>query len=102
MSWLVIIIAAIVLILCVAVVAVVLLLVLSGGHRVIKVNTFKGAVELARSIYPESSNKEVVSTLIYGVQWDAVMNFIDSNYVNVPEEGEEFPIPDGTGYLDGF
>ena len=23
---------------------------------------------------------EVTSTLIYGVQWDAIMNFIDSNY----------------------
>ena len=35
-----------------------------------------GAVELSRGIYPESANKEVVSTLIYGVQWDAIMNFM--------------------------
>ena len=39
-------------------------------------NQGKGAVELARNIYPESSDKEVVSTLIYGVQWDAALKFI--------------------------
>jgi len=41
-----------------------------------KGNQGKGAVYLSRSVYPESANKEVVSTLIYGVQWDAVMNFM--------------------------
>ena len=44
-----------------------------------------GAVALARSLYPETLNKGVVSTLIYGVQWDATMNFMkDVENPNVP------------------
>ena len=39
-------------------------------------NWGKGAVELARSAYPESSAYGVVSTLCYGVQWDAIMDFM--------------------------
>ena len=55
--------------------------------------TKDGAVKVARSmynnIYTENKNTEtnVKSTLCYGVQWDAVMNFIDSNYVNGRAEG---------------
>lgn len=47
-----------------------------------------GAVKVARSMYnnPYTGNKNtnttVKSTLCYGVQWGAVMNFIDSDYVN--------------------
>ena len=46
-----------------------------------------GAVKIARSMYnnPTSGSTNtattVKSTLCYGVQWDAVMNFIDSNYL---------------------
>ncbi len=39
-------------------------------------NQGKGAVELARSIYSENSNNDIVSTLCYGVQWDAIMTFM--------------------------
>ena len=39
-----------------------------------------GAVKVARSMYTKSSTCGAQSTLCYGVQWDAVMNFIDSNY----------------------
>lgn len=53
-----------------------------------------GAVKVARSMYPNTeklaeyglptnltNNTGVVSTLCYGVQWDAIMQFIDSSYV---------------------
>lgn len=39
-----------------------------------------GAVKVARSMYTKSNTCGVTSTLCYSVQWDAVMNFIDSNY----------------------
>ncbi len=40
-----------------------------------------GAVKVARSMYPTSDTvHKVTSTLCYGVQWDAALNFIDSNY----------------------
>ncbi len=39
-----------------------------------------GAVELARQFADANQYTSVTSTLIYGVQWDAIMNFIDSNY----------------------
>ena len=48
-----------------------------------------GAVKLARSVYSENSNNGVVSTLIYGVQWDAVMNFM-KDVENPNAEGEKF------------
>ena len=41
-----------------------------------------GAVKVARSMYTKSSTCGVTSTLCYGVQWDAVMNFIDPKYAN--------------------
>ena len=40
-----------------------------------------GAVKVARSMYTKSSTCGVTSTLCYGVQWDAALNFIDSTYV---------------------
>ena len=40
-----------------------------------------GAVYRAQNMYNDSEHG-VTSTLIYGVQWDAIMNFIDSNYSN--------------------
>ena len=48
-------------------------------------DTANGAVKVARSMYTKSNTCGVTSTLCYGVQWDAVMNFIDTNYVK--EEG---------------
>ncbi len=46
-----------------------------------------GVVELARAVYPSSNtNISVVSTLVYGVQWDAITSFCSSanksNYGN--------------------
>ena len=38
-----------------------------------------GAVKVARSMY-DNSKTSVKSNLCYGHQWDAIMNFIDSNY----------------------
>ena len=38
-----------------------------------------GAVYKAQNMYNDSEHA-VTSTLIYGVQWDAIMNFIDPNY----------------------
>ena len=42
--------------------------------------TANGAVKVARSMYTKSEACGVTSTLCYGVQWDAVMNFIDPKY----------------------
>ena len=39
-----------------------------------------GVVKVARSMYTKSNTCGVTSTLCYGVQWDAVMNFIDPKY----------------------
>lgn len=44
-------------------------------------DTANGAVKVARSMYTKSQACGVTSTLCYGVQWDAIMNFIDSNYL---------------------
>lgn len=43
-------------------------------------DTADGAVKVARSMYTKSNTCGVTSTLCYGVQWDAVMNFIDPKY----------------------
>ena len=43
-------------------------------------DTADGAVKVARSMYTKSNICGVTSTLCYGVQWDAVMNFIDDKY----------------------
>ena len=39
-----------------------------------------GCAKVAKSMYTKSATCGVTSTLCYGVQWDAVLNFIDSNY----------------------
>ena len=44
-------------------------------------NNFGGAVEVAREMYTDKNTYGVKSTLCYGVQWDAALNFIDSNYI---------------------
>lgn len=59
-----------------------------------------GAVKVARSMYNNpitgNSNKNTTakSTLCYGVQWDAVLNFINENYVKGEATGY---IKDSTG-----
>ncbi len=40
-----------------------------------------GAVKVARSMYTKSETCGATSTLCYGVQWDATLNFIDSKYL---------------------
>ena len=45
-----------------------------------------GAVEKARAVYPDSTSKqegEAVSTLIYGVQWDATVRWLEENYPGI-------------------
>ena len=39
-----------------------------------------GAVEVAKGLYSKEKENSVTSTLIYGVQWDAIMTWIDPNY----------------------
>ena len=41
-------------------------------------NQGKGAVELSRGVCPEGGSYGVASTLIYGVQWDAALKFINN------------------------
>ncbi len=54
-----------------------------------------GAVKVARSMYPTSDTiHKVTSTLCYSVQWDAALNFIDSNYESGNATGY---IKDSTG-----
>lgn len=43
-------------------------------------DTDDGAVKVARSMY-NSSRYGVKSSLCYGVQWDATLNFLDPNYI---------------------
>ena len=43
-------------------------------------NKTGGAVELAKGFADANGYTSVTSTLIYGIQWDAVMNFIDPDY----------------------
>ena len=52
-----------------------------------------GAVKVARSMYTKNTNCGVTSTLCYGVQWDAVMQFIEHEYKNVPVQAEKEPVP---------
>ena len=39
-----------------------------------------GAVELSKNFDTANGYTSVTSTLIYGIEWDAVMNFIDPSY----------------------
>ena len=61
-----------------------------------------GAVKVARSMYNsieegnKNTNTTVKSTLIYGVQWDAIMNFIDPNYITGTCDTNSF-VRDSTG-----
>ena len=59
-------------------------------------NGVTGAVELSKNFAKENGYISVTSTLIYGVQWDAIMNFIDSNYATGSCEADSF-VRDSTG-----
>jgi len=60
----------------------------------IMTNVSGGAVEVARGMYTgkktlsSNENYGVVSTLCYGVQWDAALNFIDPNYITNEVNGK--------------
>lgn len=54
-----------------------------------------GAVELSRSVYPKEENHDVVSTLVYGVQWDAAMYFMRD--IQNPNVDGKLYIEDSTG-----
>ena len=49
-----------------------------------------GAVKVARSMYTKSSTCGVTSTLCYGVQWDATLNFINPEYVKADGKATGF------------
>ena len=64
--------------------------------------TTGGAVELSRNFDSRYTNQSVISTLCYGVQWDATMNFIDPNYITkatigTPACSEDSYVRDSTG-----
>ena len=65
--------------------------------------TTGGAVELSRDFANSNNYKTVTSTLIYGVQWDAVMKWME-NVSNPNVEGKTY-IQDSTGmgwYSDNY
>jgi len=69
-------------------------------------NVTGGAVEVARGMYTgkktaSNENYGVVSTLCYGVQWDAALNFIDPNYITneVEKDGKLQPNCQAGTYL---
>ena len=80
----------------------------NGSNMQETAGTTGGAVELSRNFDSRYANQSVVSTLCYGVQWDAAMNFIDPNYITnatigTPACGEDSYVRDSTGqgnYLD--
>ena len=47
-----------------------------------------GAVAKARAVYPalSASQGEAISTLIYGVQWDATVRFLEKNYNGIAQD----------------
>lgn len=44
-------------------------------------DTSNGAVELSKKFADEQEYASVISTLVYGIQWDATLQFFDSNYI---------------------
>ena len=51
-----------------------------------------GAVELAKGFAGKKGYTSVTSTLIYGVQWDAIMNFIDPKYATEKCDASSFVV----------
>ena len=80
----------------------------NGNNMQETAGTTGGAVELSRNFDSRYANQSVTSTLCYGVQWDAALNFIDPNYITnatigTPACSEESFVRDSTGqgnYLD--
>ena len=80
----------------------------ANGNMQETTGTTGGAVELSRNFDSRYANQSVTSTLCYGVQWDAALNFIDPNYITnatigTPACSEESFVRDSTGqgnYLD--
>ena len=80
----------------------------NGSNMQETTGTTGGAVELSRNFDSRYENQSVTSTLCYGVQWDATMNFIDPNYITnatigTPACSEDSYVRDSTGqgnYLD--
>ena len=59
------------------------------------VDNVAGAVELSKNMYKDSTS--VVSTLCYGVQWDAVMNFVSDAEHNINNSASWGNYKDSTG-----
>ena len=60
-----------------------------------------GAVELAKNFDTANGYTSVTSTLIYGVQWDAIMNFIDSKYATENCDSNSFVVDSsGKGWYE--
>jgi len=53
-----------------------------------------GLIKISRSMYKNDGVHKVTSTLCYGVQWDAALNFIDPNYESGTATGY---VKDSTG-----
>ncbi len=61
----------------------------------------QGAIELARNFDTVNNYMSVTSTLIYGVQWDAIMQWIDPTYKTGTCESDSFVAnSDGQGYYN--
>ena len=75
----------------------------ANGEMQETTGTTGGAVELSRNFANANNYKTVTSTLIYGVQWDAVMKWME-NVNNLKVEGKTY-IQDSTGmgwYSDNY
>ena len=59
-------------------------------------NETGGAVELSKNFDTVNGYTSVTSTLIYGIQWDAIMNFIDLAYATGSCEEDSF-VRDSSG-----
>ena len=55
----------------------------TSAQNLSNVANVAGAVELSKNMYKDSTS--VVSTLCYGVQWDAVMNFVSDATHNIKD-----------------
>ena len=73
----------------------------ANGEMQETTGTTGGAVELARNFDTVNNYISVTSTLIYGVQWDAIMQWIDSAYKTGTCESDSFVAnSDGKGYYN--
>lgn len=54
---------------------------MTWGNSMTDIEKETGAVKLAKDFSSNNGYTSVTSTLCYGVQWDATMQFFDSNYI---------------------